>query len=134
MFPFEEEIIRVTVTGRQLKSMIHRVFCPESLASDHAEYYQFSRDFRVVVSLREQRVTELTFAGAPIEDDRLFRVGLQTYHFMNMAELLGISQEEAAENAPIRTLATSARDALDEYLSRMELVTCPEDLRWVTLE
>ena len=54
-------------------------------------------------------------------DDRLFRVGLQTYHFMNMAELLGISQEEAAENAPIRTLATSARDALDEYLSRMEL-------------
>ena len=67
-------------------------------------------------------------------DDRLFRVGLQTYHFMNMAELLGISQEEAAENAPIRTLATSARDALDEYLSRMELVTCPEDLRWITLE
>jgi len=134
LFPFEEEIIRVTVTGRQLKSMIRQVFRPETLAGDHAEFYQFSRDLRVVVSLGEQRVTELTFAGAPIEDDRLFRVGLQTYHFMNMAELLGISQEEAAENAPIRTLATSARDALDEYLSRMELVTCPEDLRWITLE
>ena len=67
-------------------------------------------------------------------DDRLFREGLQTYHFMNMAQLLGISQEQAAQNAPIKTLATSARDALDEYLSRMELVTCPEDLRWITLE
>ena len=134
LFPFEEEIIRVTVTGRQLKSMIRHIFRPEALADDHAEYYQFSRDLRVVVSLGERRVTELTFAGAPIEDDRLFRVGLQTYHFMNMAQLLGISQEEAAENAPIRTLATSARDALDEYLSRMELVTCPEDLRWITLE
>ena len=53
---------------------------------------------------------------------------------MNMAQLLGISQEQAAQNAPIKTLATSARDALDEYLSRMELVTCPEDLRWITLE
>ena len=134
LFPFEEEIIRVTVTGRQLKSMIRHIFRPEALADDHAEYYQFSRDLRVVVSLGERRVTELTFAGAPIEDDRLFRVGLQTYHFMNMAQLLGISQEQAAQNAPIKTLATSARDALDEYLSRMELVTCPEDLRWITLE
>ena len=134
LFPFEEEIIRVTVTGRQLKSMIRHIFRPEALADDHAEYYQFSRDLRVVVSLGEQRVTELTFAGAPIEDDRLFRVGLQTYHFMNMAQLLGISQEQAAQNAPIKTLATSARDALDEYLSPMELVTCPDDLRWITLE
>ena len=25
-------------------------------------------------------------------DDRLSRVGVQTYHFMNMAEILGISQ------------------------------------------
>ena len=134
LFPFEEEIIRITVTGRQFKDMIRHIFRAEALADDHAEYYQFSRGIRVAVSLGEKRVTELLFEGAPIDDDRLFRVGLQTYHFMNMAELLNISQEQAAANAPIKTLATSARDALDEYLSRLELVTCPEDRRWITLE
>ena len=134
LFPFEEEIIRITVTGRQLKDMISHIFRPEALENDHAEYYQFSRGIRIVVNPKEQRVTEFTFEGCPPEDDRLYRVGLQTYHFMNMAELLNITQEDAAGNAPIKTLATSARDALDEYLSRMELVTCPEDLRWITLE
>ena len=134
MFPFEEEIIRITVTGRQFKNMICHIFRAEALADDHAEYYQFSKGILVTVSLKEKQVTELLFEGAPIDDHRLLQVGLQTYHFMNMAELLNISQEEAAANAPIKTLSTSARDALDEYLSRMELVTCPEDRRWITLE
>ena len=71
------------------------------------------------------------FRGSIIDSEFM---GLSTIEIMNMAQLLGISQEQAAQNAPIKTLATSARDALDEYLSRMELVTCPEDLRWITLE
>ena len=134
LFPFEEEIIRVTVTGRQLKKMIRHIFRAEALADDHAEYYQFSKGIRVVVSLGKKQVTELLFEDMPIDDTRLFRVGLQTYHFVNMGALLSVSQEEAAQNAPIKTLATSARDALDEYLSRVELVTCPEDRRWITLD
>ncbi len=134
LFPFEEEIIRVTVTGRQLKKMIRHIFRAEALADDHAEYYQFSKGIRVVVSLGKKQVTELLFEDMPIDDTRLFRVGMQTYHFVNMSALLSVSQEEAAQNAPIKTLATSARDALDEYLSRVELVTCPEDRRWITLD
>ena len=133
MFPFQEEVIRVTVTGRQLKGMIAHIFRPGALEDDHAEFYQFSRGMKVVVSLSEQRVTEISYDGAPIDDDRLFRVGIQTYHYKNMEEFLGVSEAEAAQNAPVKTLATSTLDVLDENLSRMELVVCPEDARWITL-
>ncbi len=134
MFPFQEEILRVTVTGQQFKAMIAHIFRPGALQDDHAELYQFSRGVQVVVSAGQQQVTELSFNGASIADDALLRVGVQTYHYKNMEEFLGISEEEAAKNAPIRTLATSALDVLDENLSRMELVICPEDRRWITVE
>ena len=133
MFPFQEEVIRITVTGKQLKGMITHIFRPGALEDDHAEFYQFSGGMKVVVSLSEQRVTEISYEGAPIDDAALFRVGIQTYHYKNMEEFLGISEAETARNAPIKTLATSAIDVLDENLSRMELVICPEDARWITL-
>ena len=134
MFPFQEEVIRVTVTGRQLKHMIAHIFRPGALEDDHAEFYQFSGGMKVVVSLSEQRVKDISYDGAPIDDDRLFRVGVQTYHYKNMEEFLGISEAEAVQNAPVKTLATSTLDVLDENLSRMELVVCPEDARWITVE
>ena len=133
MFPFQEEVIRITVTGKQLKGMITHIFRPGALEDDHAEFYQFSGGIKVVVSLSEQRVTEISYDSAPIDDAALFRVGIQTYHYKNMEEFLGVSEVEAAQNAPIKTLATSAIDVLDENLSRMELVVCPEDARWITL-
>ena len=133
MFPFQEEIYRITVTGRQLKQMLGFVFRPEAMDDDHAEFYQYSRGLKMVVSL-SAGLTELTWEDQPIEDDRLFRVGLQGYHYKNLPDVLCITEEEVQANAPVKVLATSALDVLDELLSSMELVTAPEDPRWITVE
>ena len=133
MFPFQEEIYRITVTGRQLKRMLGFVFRPEAMDDDHAEFYQYSRGLKIVVSL-SVGLTELAWEGQPIEDDKLFRVGLQGYHYKNLPDVLRITEEEVQANAPVKVLATSALDVLDELLSSMELVTAPEDLRWITVE
>jgi len=133
MFPFHDEIFRITVTGAQLKRMITHLFRPGALEDDHSEFYQFSGGVRVVVSRREQRVTELSFEGAPIADDKLFRVGLQGYHYKNMGDFFGITEEEATAIMPSKVLSTNAMDVLEENLCRMELVACPEDNRWITL-
>ena len=45
-----------------------------------------------------------------------------------------MSEDEAVENGPYKVLSTSAMDVLDEYLSRQEIVKCPEDKRWVMHE
>ena len=133
MFPFQEEIYRITVTGRQLKRMLGFVFRPEAMDDDHAEFYQYSRGLKIVVSL-SVGLTELAWEGQPIEDDKLFRVGLQGYHYKNLPDVLCITEEEVQANAPVKVLATSALDVLDELLSSMELVTAPEDPRWITVE
>ena len=133
MFPFQEEIYRITVTGRQIKRMLNFVFRPEAMDDDHAEFYQYSRGLKMVVSL-SAGLTELTWEDQPIEDDRLFRVGLQGYHYKNLEDVLCITEEEVQANAPVKVLATSALDVLDELLSSMELVTAPEDPRWITVE
>lgn len=133
MFPFQEEIYRITVTGRQIKRMLNFVFRPEAMDDDHAEFYQYSRGLKMVVSL-SAGLTELTWEDQPIEDDRLFRVGLQGYHYKNLPDVLCITEEEVQTNAPVKVLATSALDVLDELLSSMELVTAPEDPRWITVE
>ena len=131
MYPFHDEIFRITVTGAQLKRMISHLFRPGALDDDHSEFYQFSGGVRVVVSRGQQQITELSFEGAPIADDKLFRIGLQGYHYKNMGDFFGITEEEATATVPSKVIATNAMDVLDENLSRMELVRCPEDLRWI---
>lgn len=130
MYPYHDEIYRITVTGAQLKGMISYLFRPEALESDHSEFYQFSRGVKVVVSLEQKKILELTFDGQPIPDDRKYRIGLQGYHFKNMKDIFGITEEEVGKS---KILATNAMDVLDETLSHTELVVCPTDLRWITL-
>ena len=101
---------------------------------EHSEFYQYSQGIKVVVSLKEQRAIEISFEGDPIDDNRLFKVGLQGYHFRNISRFFGISEEEVKKNAPCKILATNAMDVLDEDLSQRELVVCPEDRRWIILE
>lgn len=134
MFPFHDEIVKVTVSGRQLKQMMAHLYRPEMLEDDHSEFYQYSRGFRVVISRQEQQVKEVCFEEKVIEDDRLFQIGMQGYHFKNMEDFFGITEEEVQKNAPCRILAANSMDVLDENLSRMELVTCPEDHRWIMTE
>jgi len=134
MFPFHDEIRKVTVTGLQLKGMIEYLFRPEALESDHSEFYQFSEDMRVVVSLREQEVLEITYEGKPLDENRFYKVGLQGYHFRNMKDIFGITEEEVKKNAGCKVMATNSMDVLDEILSQTELVVCPGDQRWITIE
>ncbi len=135
MFPYEETILRVTLTGAQLKRALHHIFRPEALAPDaHTEAYQFSAGLQVTVDRTQKAVTALSFQGKPIEDGALFAVGLQDFHFKNLEEFLGITPEEARANRPPRVVATSSTTVIEEWLCRQELVRAPQDSRWITLE
>ena len=134
MFPFHDEIFRVTVNGAQLKRMVQHIFREEFFEGERIETYQISHGLRVVCSVSEKRVKEITFEGKEIDDEALFKIGLQGFHFKNMDQFFGVTEEEATENGPYKVLSTSAMDVLDEYLSRKEIVKCPMDERWVMEE
>lgn len=71
--------------------------------------------------------------GEPIVDDRRCRIGLQGYHYKNMKEFFGISEEEATAEAPAKVISTNAMGVFDEMLSHTKLVVCPEEERWIML-
>ncbi len=135
MFPYDETVIRVVLTGAQLKAALRHIFRPELLAPDaHGEFYQFSAGLRLVADMERKAVTELLFEGREIEDDRLFKVGLQDFHFKNMEDFLHLSEAEVKANKPPRVAATSSIGVIEEWLCHQELVTAPADQRWITME
>ena len=60
---------------------------------------------------------EFSLQGEPICDTKIYKIGLQYYFYLNMKDFFSVSQEEVAQNGKPRTVATSCREVLDEYLS-----------------
>jgi 5'-nucleotidase len=119
-FPYSDAIYMVTATGRQLKQMIAFMLREEALIGGHTEFYQFSDGMRVVYHRESRSFREFSLHGEPVEDDKLYRVGLQEFHYKNVEEFFSVPLPELQKNGKIRKLSTSCRDILDEYLSEKQ--------------
>ena len=117
-FPYDDSVHLLHINGKQLRRMILHMLRDEVWAGAHCEFYQLSQGMRVVYDRVNRYLEEFSFRGEPIGDDRVFTVGLQNYHFLNMEDALALSHAEAAENGEMRVIASSCREILDEYLSR----------------
>lgn len=133
MFPYEDEVFQIKISGKQFKMMMEYLFRPQALEHDHSEFYQFSKGIKVIVDKTEGKIKELSLDGEEIDDNRILRVGLQGYHFRNMDTIFNITEKEAAKIFPIKVLATNAMDVLVEALTQTELVTCPKEARWIMI-
>lgn len=116
-FPYDDSVTMVAVTGAQLRRMMLYMLRDEVWQGAHCEFYQLSEGLKVVYDRNKKELLELTFEGAPVQDDRCYTVGLQLFHFTNMEENLNVSLEEVSANRKPRVVTTSCREILDEYLS-----------------
>ena len=55
--------------------------------------------------------------GEPIDDTKIYKIGLQYYFYLNMKDFFFVSHEEVEQNGKPRMIATSCREVFDEYLS-----------------
>ncbi len=134
LFPHNEAVIRVVLTGAQLKRVLYHVFREQAfIPGAHTEFYQYSHGLQIVCSLQQKRVTDILFEGKPIADDRLFRVGMHAYHYHNMEKVWSLSEDEIRKNREPKVLSTDTWSVLDEWMSRMEWIKAPSDSRWITL-
>ncbi len=117
IFPYDDKAMQVSVTGRQFKRMLRYVFRDEMLEGGHTEFYQVSRGLRMVFDRQAGDFSVLTFEHQPIDDERIYTVGLQGYHYQNFADCFGFSVEEVYQNGKPRMLTTSLLDVLVERLS-----------------
>lgn len=116
-FPYDDAIHMLRVTGAQLKRMIRFMLRDEVWEGAHCEFYQFSEGMRVVYDRARHDFREFSLHGEPIDDSRIYKIGLQNYHFMNVEEFFGIPLDEIMKNGATKVIATSCRGIIEEYMS-----------------
>ena len=115
--PYDDSVIALWATGAQLKKMILYMLRDEVWEGAHCEFFQFSKGMRVVYDKANHRFREFSLYGEPLEDEKIYKIGLQYYFYLNMEDFFSISHEEISRNGKPRRVVTSCREVLDEYLS-----------------
>lgn len=115
--PYDDSAIALWVTGAQLKKMILYMLRDEVWDGAHCEFFQFSEGVRVVYDKASHAFKEFSLNEEPIADEKIYKIGLQYYFYLNMKDFFSISHEEVERNGKPRRVATSCREVLDEYLS-----------------
>ena len=72
---------------------------------------------RVVYNRAEHCLREFALNGEEICDERIYKIGLQYFHFNNVENFFSVPLEEISQNGKPRMVSTSCRVILDEYLS-----------------
>ncbi len=115
--PYDDPVYMLTVTGSQLKRMMKFVLRDEVWQGAHTEFYQISGNLKVVYDRRNAQLLEFSFNGEPVEDSRLFKIGLEKYHFVNFEEFFNVPLAEVESNKKITVVSTSEKDVIEEYLT-----------------
>ena len=115
--PYDNSTVVLWVTGAQLQKMILYMLRDEVWEGVHSEFFQFSEGMRVVYHKASHRFKEFSLYGEQIEDEKIYKIGLQDYFYMNFEDIFSVSHEEIAQNRRPRIIVTTDRAILDEYLS-----------------
>lgn len=122
-FPYDDPAYMLRVTGTQFKQMIMFMLRDEVWQGSHCEFYQFSSGMRVVYDRNAHKFLDFSLNGNPFDDEKVYKIGLQHFHFMNVENFFSVPLEEIKKNGKPRMVATSCREILDEYLSSHQNLT-----------
>ncbi|MBN1368771.1 MAG: 5'-nucleotidase C-terminal domain-containing protein, partial [Dehalococcoidaceae bacterium] len=115
IFPYEDYLNRYRVSGAHLKRIFSHIMRPDN-RNGEGECYQVNGSIRAVYSDAAGQLLSLACSGQPVEDDRLYSIGLTGYHIMNSQAYLSISPDELVKNGKAKVITTSIPEVLEEYL------------------
>lgn len=130
IFPYNDEVFRIAVTGSQLRTMIKHILRTGALLGV-TEFYQYSKGFHIVFDYDAQQLLDLSLDGKEIEDEKLYTVGINGFHYKNLNEFMGVKPEEVAKNKEPKVIATKCTDVVEEYFSRQEYIKVSDEKRLV---
>lgn len=114
-FPYDDTMLRFTVTGSQLRQTFSHIMRPENRDGE-GECYQVNRQVEAIYSDTARSLVSLRLAGQPVVDDRRYTIALQGFHYKSSESNLGIPNAELTALAEPQVVTTSARDVLEEYM------------------
>ncbi len=131
--PFDDHLWMLRVTGAQLRRMILHILRDEAWEG-HTEFYQFSKGIRIVYRKSTHALEEFSFRGEPVADGTDYLIAMQSYHYNNFDEFLGIPLAEVAANMKPRVIATSVNNIIEEYFATHSGLDSHVEGRLVVLE
>ena len=115
-FPYDDQVNMTYWTGRQLKHGIKHMLRDAAFFGDHTEFYQVSSALSIEYDMATHSFVRFDFEGEPIDENRIFTVGLQDYHFRNLKDSFDIDLEDLEKNHKHRAVATSCAQVIEEML------------------
>ena len=115
-FPYDDAVHMVYVTGAQLKHMIKHMLRDSVFAGEHCEFYQLSRGLVVEYDQATHSFLRFEFEGEPVDDEKVYTLGLQHFHYLNMKDSFDITLDELRKNHNDRMVATSCTQVIEECL------------------
>ncbi len=116
-FPYDDSVYLLKVTGAQLKRMIEYMIRDEVWEGAHCEFYQLSTGMRVEYDRATHTFIRFDFNGEPVQEQKIYRIGLQRFHFNNFEKFFSIPLDDVSQNGKPLVVSTSCRSIFDEYLS-----------------
>ena len=87
MLPYDDKIFRLILTGKQVKNALETIF-HNNFSGGHSEFYQLSKGLNVRINPEKKKVESIKLNEKPLEDEKLYSLGLQEYHFSNLESFL----------------------------------------------
>ena len=128
-YPYDESVYMITVTGQQLKRMLKYVMRPDTWKGAHNGFFQISHRLRVTHNITSDTQVSVTFDGVPADDNKLYRIGMQKYHYNSFEKYFGFSSKEFTQFHPVKVVSTSAREIIEEYLTDHQMLDAHIDGR-----
>ena len=121
-FPYDDFLNRYTASGNKLKKIFSYIMRNENRDGE-GECYQVNEGIEAVYDEKAGTLQSLKVKGEPIDDNKLYTVCMQGYHFNNSADYLGITNEELLEAGNHKVITTSAQEVLEEYLKNNQNIS-----------
>jgi hypothetical protein len=95
-------------------SAFEKILKPENLTNS-SEHYQVSQGTKIVYDHKTRHIVEFNINGKPLELDKMYKVGLQTYHFNNIEKFLGLPTVDVMKNGKPVILCSALTNVFEEF-------------------
>ncbi len=117
-FPYNDGVFVTYWTGKQLKQGLLRMLRDEALAGEHTEFYQLSEGLEVEYDQKSHSFLKFNFNGEPIDDNKIYSVGLEQFHYTNTKDSFDLEVADLDKNRTSRQICTSCAGVLEELLQK----------------
>lgn len=114
-FPYDDSLIRFSITGAQLHSIFEHVMRIEN-RNGEGENYQVNKEVKATYSDKEKKLISLKINEEEIKLDGFYTICMQGYHYKSCKDYLNISPSELEATGKMKVISTSALEVLEEYL------------------